>query len=257
MKGIKVLMISDEMRVNILHAVFINKNFIINEENCNYEKYLLELVNKSIYFREKSNFAEYTPPKSENHGECDCNSPNYQMDFKLLESTTRLHASKELTGQIQKFCDGVIGKCPPRRPNTQMTVTRLFASLRDYDCESLHSCLAEKYEYGTIEFDIQTYVKLLTFKKNLFFFFPYKFSFNTRYNFKYALDSIKIALEKDFRESNLFREKYYAEYDTFLAYIYEDNLIISKFEKDGKLQMIDCVYLFKSQTYSKLYEYTW
>ena len=51
-------MISDEMRVDILHAVFINKNFIKDEENCNYEKYLLELVNKSIYFREKSNFAE-------------------------------------------------------------------------------------------------------------------------------------------------------------------------------------------------------
>lgn len=45
-------MISDEMRVDILHAVFINKNFIKDEENCNYEKYLLELVNKSIYFRE-------------------------------------------------------------------------------------------------------------------------------------------------------------------------------------------------------------
>ncbi|MEX8159415.1 hypothetical protein [Clostridioides difficile] len=38
LKGIKVLMISDEMRVDILHAVFINKNFI---KACNYEKYLL------------------------------------------------------------------------------------------------------------------------------------------------------------------------------------------------------------------------
>lgn len=250
-------MISDEMRVDILHAIFINKNFIKDEENCNYEKYLLELVNESIYFRKKADFQEYVSPQSEHHGECDCISPAYQMDFKLLESTTRLQASRELTGQIYKFFEGAIGKCSPRRPDTQMTVTRLFASLRGYNCDSLFSCLSEKYEFGTIEFDIQTYVKLLTFKKNLFFFFPYKFSFKTHYNFKYALENINIALGKDFRESNLFREKYCTGYDTFIAFIYDDNLIISKFEKDGKLRIVDCVYLFKSKTYGKLYDYTW
>ena len=49
-------MILDEMKIDILHAVFINKNFIENEENCNYEKYLLELINQSAYFRKKVEF---------------------------------------------------------------------------------------------------------------------------------------------------------------------------------------------------------
>ncbi|HCU2761025.1 TPA: hypothetical protein OUL20_000874 [Clostridioides difficile] len=84
MKGIKVLMISDEMRVDILHAVFINKNFIKDEENCNYEKYLLELVNKSIYFREKSNFAEYVPPKSEYY-QPHYNKPIFYFSCKIKE----------------------------------------------------------------------------------------------------------------------------------------------------------------------------
>lgn len=44
-------------------------------------------------------------------------------------------------------------------------------------------------------------------------------------------------------------------YDTYLSYVYDDNLIVNKFEKGGKLQMVDTIYLFKSKTYCKLYEY--
>lgn len=45
-------MILVDMQMEILRATFVNKSFIDGEENCNYEKYLLELVNNSIYFRE-------------------------------------------------------------------------------------------------------------------------------------------------------------------------------------------------------------
>ena len=248
-------MISDELQMDILHAAFLNTNFITGEENCNYEKYLLELVNHSIYFREKSNFEEYTNPPSEANGECDCNSPTYQMDFKLLESTTRFQASKELTNQIQKFCEGVTGHCTARKPNTKMQVTRLHAALRGCDCEELHDYLSKEYKYGTIENDIKTYVKLLTIKKNMLFFFPYRFSLKKQYSFKCAVESITSALEQDFKESNLFRGKYCMGYDTYLSYVYDDNLIVNKFEKGGKLQMVDTIYLFKSKTYCKLYEY--
>lgn len=247
-------MIKDEMRANILHAVFINKNFIVGEKKCNYEKYLLELINNSIYFREKSNFKEYIHPDSESNGECDCISPTYEMDFKLLASTTRLHASKELSDQIQIIFKGAYSHCSPRKPNTQMKTTQLHVALREYNHKSLYHLLQNKYEYGTLENDVKTYVSLLNIKKNLFFFFPYEFTFVTHYNFQYVLENINVALEKDFQESNIFREKYCFGYDTFIAYIYDDNLIISKFN-NNKLKLVDCVYLFKSKTYSELYDY--
>lgn len=248
-------MILEDMQMDILHAVFINKNFIDGEENCNYEKYLLELANNSIYFREKSSFKQYEFPSSEANGECDCNSLTYRFDFKLLESTTRFQASKELTGQIQILCRGVTGYCSPKKQNTKIRITRLHAAIRGCNCEQLSDYLLNEYEYGTIEKDIKTYVKLLTIKKNLFFFFPYRFSFKKHYNFKLAIENINIALSKDFKESNLFREKYCGGYDTFLAFIYDDNLIVSKFEKEGNLQIVDTIYLFKSKTYRKLYDY--
>lgn len=243
------------MKMSILHAAFINKNFIDGEDACNYENYLLELVNNSLYFREKSNFEEYEPPKSESNGECDCNSLTYKLDFKLLESTTRFQASKELTNQIQLINKGVVSHSSARRTNTEMTVTRLHAAIRDCSCEQLGEYLNNAYEYGTVENDISIYAKVLATRKNLLFLFPYQFFFNKHYNFRYAIENINIALAKDFSESFIFRDRYCNEYDTFFSYIYDDNLIINTFEKEDELKTVDIVYLFKSETYRKLHDY--
>ena len=50
-----------------------------------YEDYLLEILNWSGYFRSKSeDKSEYIAPKTEDHGEADAYSTDYQIDFKLL-----------------------------------------------------------------------------------------------------------------------------------------------------------------------------
>lgn len=118
-----------------------------------------------------------------------------------------------------------------------------------------------------IEISKSPYVKIVTNRMNIrvselvalkIIFgvnFPYQFTFKTHYNFKFALNNINIALENDFKESNLFREKYCSGYDTFFAYIYDDNLIVGKFDNNYKFNMVDCIYLFKSKTYSELDDY--
>lgn len=255
---------SKDMKMSMLHAVFIIKDFICNENNSsykeeyNYEKYLLELINKSIYFREKSGFEEYTSPQSEDNGECDCISKKYKLDFKLLESSTRFQASKELTDKITVVeRNQYVAISPPRKENYSMEVTLLHAAIRNLSCEELNELFLDEREYKheTIKKDIKNYLKMLNTKKNLFLFFPYKFYFEKPYNFRYAIKKVNDALAKDFKESNLFREKYCGEYDTFLAFIYNDNLIISKFEKGEDLKIVDTIYLFKSETYEKLYDF--
>ena len=106
-----------------------------------------------------------------------------------------------------------------------------------------------------MENDISIYARVLATRKNLLFLFPYQFFFNNHYNFRYAIENINIALAKDFSESFIFRDKYCNEYDTFFSYIYDDNLIINKFEKKDELKTVDIVYLFKSETYRKLHDY--
>ena len=60
-----------------------------------------------------------------------------------------------------------------------MKLTRLHAEIRGCSCTQLNEYLLDEYEYGTIEKDIKTYVELLTTKKDLFFLFPYRFSYKS------------------------------------------------------------------------------
>lgn len=249
--------IRNKLKTRPLHAIFVNKHFIPNEESCDYEKYLIELVNDSIYFRKKSKFQLYTSPISESCGECDCNSQSYKMDFKLLDSTTRLRASNELTGGIQKFSEGVIGYCTPKKINDTQVAIRLHAVLRDYNSLQLQKFHENKqnFNFGTIEFDIKNYVDMLSTKKNLFLFFPYEFFLEKQYPFRRIEYEIKSALEHDFKESGIYRNKFYSNYDTYISCVYDDHFLIYKFTNDGRLKFIDNIYLFKSKVFQKLKEY--
>ena len=58
------------MRAKLLPAPYLIKNFVSDENNCNYEIYLLELLNESEWFcvRYPEGFKK---PVSESNGECD------------------------------------------------------------------------------------------------------------------------------------------------------------------------------------------
>ena len=77
------------LRLHLLPSELIVKGFVKGEEQCNYEYYLLELVNQSSFFISLSHGQRYSAPESEAHGECDCISDAYQLDFKLIGGNTR------------------------------------------------------------------------------------------------------------------------------------------------------------------------
>ncbi|WP_270331605.1 hypothetical protein [Lactococcus lactis] len=99
--------IDARIRFKLLPPSTIIKNFVKGEPDCNYEKYLLELLNASKYFR-KMSISKFCAPVTESNGECDAISENYEIDFKLLASTTRLQASSQLSNRITKMSPGVI-----------------------------------------------------------------------------------------------------------------------------------------------------
>jgi len=152
-------LLKKEVRISLLHAALINKNYVSGESNCDYEQYLFEIIQMSQYFKTKSNNKQYSRPVSEAHGECDCVSDDYELDFKLLATSTRLQASKELTASIHSIGNGVTMVGAPRRPNTQMTVVQLHAAIRPYSLNQLETILNGTYAYGTIECDIKHTLK--------------------------------------------------------------------------------------------------
>lgn len=241
------------IKSSLLPAIFIVKDFVKGSINYDYEEYLIELINSSIYFRQKSDFKEYGAPLSEAHGESDCISDLYSIDFKLVESTTRIHAVRELSNQIIKLQSGM-GTCYPRRPNDSMSANVLHVALRQYTSDQLKVLSGKKkFKYNSVEYDVHKYAKMLKKEKNLFLFIPREFFVDDTYNFRYAIEIISKAIKADFLESIKYRETVSSGYDTYISFIYDDNLVIYEFINGNYLKFIDVFYLFKSKIYSELY----
>ena len=116
-------------------------NFVKGIKPYTYEEYLIQIVNSSPYFLQKSNGTLYTHPLKEDHGEWDCISPEYAMDFKLIASESRLRALRLFSSQISVE-DGVICYGAPKiQPDDKrykpISATRIFAALRALDYNAL------------------------------------------------------------------------------------------------------------------------
>lgn len=242
------------MRAKLLPAPCLIKNFVSDENNCNYEIYLLELLNESEWFRVR--YPEgFKKPVSESNGECDAINQNYQIDFKLFAAKTALQARSLLSPQIYKDKNGVIFYCESKKPGGAVKATRLFAALRGMSVADLYSIRKNGSKVFGVENDILTMLTMLETKKNLFLFFPYEFTFDKYHNKGEALKSISEALTEDFRVSFEYRERQVnRQYNTFVACIY-DNAFLIYFVQNQATQLIDIVETKKVSTFLYLYQY--
>ena len=242
------------MRAKLLPAPCLIKNSVNGENNCNYEIYLLELLNESKWFRVR--YPEgFIKPVSESNGECDAINQNYQIDFKLFAAKTALQARSLLSPQIYKDKDGVIFYCESKKPGGTIKATRLFAALRGMSVTDLYTIRKNGNKVFGVENDIFTMLTMLETKKNLFLFFPYEFTFDKYHNKGEALKSISEALTEDFRVSFEYRERQVnRQYNTFVACIY-DNAFLIYFVQNQATQLIDIVETKKVSTFLYLYQY--
>ena len=239
------------MRLQLLSAPLIIKEFVSNEPNCNYEIYLRELLNVSIWFKEK--YPEgFIKPKSESNGECDAINENYKIDFKLFASSTSLRARSELYPQISKLADGVVGMGESKKRRAKQKTTRLYAAVRGLSLQRLKKIRHLKLKYMCIKKDIQCMLKVLETKKNLLLFFPYTFSFESGISQDKAMESIANGLENDFRSSFQYRQEYAPCFETFLTCIYDNSFIIFKIVNE-RLSLCDIVNITKIPTFYDLF----
>lgn len=247
-------MLDLSMRVKLLPASCIIKNSIGGEEKCNYEIYLRELLNESAWFHIQYP-GGFIKPISESNGECDAINQNYQIDFKLLAAKTALQARSVLSPQIYKDENGIIFYCESKKLGGTIQATRLFAAFRGKLITDLYSIRENGVKAYGVENDILTTLKMLETKKNLFLFFPYKFTFDKYHSYDEAMKSISEALTEDFHIVFEYRDsKVHNQYDTFMTCIYDDSFLIL-FVKDQTVQLIDTVKISKIPTFLQLYQY--
>lgn len=142
------------------------KNYIHGDPDCNYEKYLLEFVNASDFFRVKSDGDIYQSPESEENGQCDCISTSYQFDFKLIASKTALQARSILYPSKTEIVKGIIVTSEPKVKNGSIKATRIHAALRGYDFEGLRELRITAIKKQGVENDL-TATKIEEIEKNL------------------------------------------------------------------------------------------
>jgi len=247
-------MYDESLVAKLLPPELIIKNYIKGDISCNYEKYLLDYVNASVFFRKKSKGIVYVSPLSEEAGQCDCISESYQMDFKLIASKTSLQARSILCVRKTLLAKGVIAIGPPSKENGKIQATRIYAALRDYDLHMLCELRHEAPKKQGVENDIFELLKTLETKKNLLLFFPYEFMFDNNHEFWEGLSQIINALSVDFQSSMQYRNFASNGWETYMAFVFSGNMVFLQ-EHENSLEYVDHVDLAKSTIYSNLLRY--
>lgn len=231
-------------------------NFIDGYDNCNYEIYLRDFINSSAYFLKKSNNEPYTAPTSEECGQCDCISSNYQLDFKLLLSETMGQGKREFSRSITKICDGVTFYGEPQKTSKdpdykEIKATYFHTVFRTYNFKKICEIAETKNKQHSKERDIYLLLKSSRKPKNILYMLPYEFYYTDNILHENGRSEIISALTSDFKNLLRYRKSKQPQYDTYIAFIYDNQFVILHSMED-KLKYIDEIELTKSKTFQEL-----
>lgn len=249
-----------ELMLRMLGAPVTVRNFVKNDPLCNYEFYMVELLNLSKEMR-KLHPKEFVWQGDQAHSECDAYSGDYGIDFKLIASQSRMKASSNFSNQYTLIMHGVTivqeNKASALNREKEITATVMHVALRQTSLDDL-----EKIRYNTglsqIENDIQVFLKKLETKKNLLLFYPYEFSYQGNIHPEGEIELLTSALQDDFVNAFRYRSKVLPNYDTFLTTVYYNNFILFRII-DNQLELMDVVSGNDCPTFKHLrsYEEIW
>lgn len=247
------------MKIELLPAGVTVDNFIKGIDPYRYSDYLLELINATPFFRKKSEGEVYVSPSSEAHGEWDCISKQYQLDFKLIASKTAMQARSIFSSQIY-YDKGVTTYCGSRVDSQSknyhpIEATRIFAALRPLSLEDLRRIRGQEEYDKQAERDVAWLLKTLETDKNLFLFFPYNFYFDENNDISLGQNLAIQGVESDFRQALAYRSDCCPNRDTYLSFLYVRQFIITVWE-NASLRFVDAIPIDKSPLFMKLLYFT-
>lgn len=238
------------LMLKILAAPLIIKGFVKGEKKCNYEHYLLELVNKSSFFLKLSQGEFFHPPTSEEDGQCDCISSHYELDFKLIASKTILQAKSIFSYRQSLIQDGVVLTSAPRKANSSMKATRIHSALRKLNLQQLYELREKHPKKQGIDNDICELLSTLETRKNLLLFFPYEFYYKTNVDFSVGLCEIQKGLQGDFGTAMKYRADHVPDKDTYFVFVFQNKFVVLQV---ADFECIEIVETKEIPTYTRLY----
>lgn len=243
--------------LRMLDAPITVKDYVKNDPKCNYEFYMVELLNNSTEMR-KCHQQEFVWQGDQTHAECDAYSGDYGIDFKLIASQSSMKASSNLSHQYTLLYEGVIlgHDCKANRLNREkeMTTTILHAAMHQLSLENLeqirHGNVTEQYKK-----DVRVFLEKLETKKNLLLFYPYEFSFENKQHPKDGIDILINLLQKCFMSAFCYRSKVLPGYETYLTTLYYNDFVLVKIV-ENQLELMNVVKGKDCPTFEHLKEYS-
>jgi len=247
----------------LLPAQLIIQGFVDGDSRCNYEVYLTELLNQSSFFMSRSGNIPFKYCEKQDDGQCDAVANEYKIDFKLLESSSRIEAARMHSHQILVTKECTVYSAPLMQEN--IIVTRLHSCLRsissfeeiDKICETKPMYVKkqdrrEENVYIQVQRDLYNFFRTLKKEKNLLYFIPEEFDFaDCDYDEQTKMNKIREALAIDFSMAFAYRKSKLPVYSTFLSCIYDEKMLFYEFREDS-LVLVDIVALSLSDTYTYL-----
>lgn len=256
----------EELKSRVLPIPLIKKNFVGNESDCNYELYLRELINLSKYFMEKTDGEKFVEPPNEAYGQCDAITSKYEVDFKLVESTSYLEAVSQYSRGVQQLAKGVVSHTAPLRKGKTI-VSKLRGALREVvSYEYIDRIVKGHFRHINMDKrsienieeqsnkDLQNFFNNMLMKKNLLLFLPEEFYFDeNKYGLQEAFHIIGEILTKDFLLSCKYRNEKVDDMDTYLCCLYDGIFVLYQFQED-EFVFIEHIATKESRIYTRLYE---
>lgn len=237
------------LRLQLLEAPLIINGFVQGDRRSNYEYYLTELLNCSTWF--KNMYKEpFVAPLNQSHGENDVCTGEYGLDYKLFASKTALQARSIHSLQVEKIGEHEYETIGAKVQSTMQT-TRIHVAFRHRSLAELDQCRKADSKMNGVENDINTVLKILETDKNLFLFYPYRFSTESDNDFLSEINIITQEINRDFVSALQYRTRAAPLRDTFFSYLFNEQLVIAKLQNNS-LVNIDHVPTHLSAVYNHL-----
>lgn len=246
-------MLNEKLMIRALPAPCVIKNFVQGEQYCNYEFYLIDLLNQSTWFRNRTQCL-FRYSSKQDAGECDAYANEYGIDFKLFESKSFLQARSIFTHQITKIQDGVTAFSSCKVKKGEIKATWIHVAFRDKCLNDLLTIRSNAKTNLRMEQDIIEILDSLETKKNLVLFYPYVFHTDINLDNDDLIDMTRAALNQDFTCAFTYRTLKAVGFETFFVTICQDSFVIFE-ERNANLHFVDRILIEKINRFMTLYNY--
>ena len=243
-----------ELKYSDLDASFYINSFIKQMmPRKRYEDWIIELVNQSDFFLEKSGGEKYIRPPHESHGECDCESSTYKVDFKLVGSKDFYQTKRALSPSFEIDEDNNLWINNGRDVKDKLHYN-LHEICKKYSLKDIENINDQSEErLGNKEESIlKGFINILNVEKHAIFVIPAIFTFDKREkNLKPFADEAALRVFGAFDSCIKYRDKH-SDKESYWAFFYEKYFCVYEYHDSNNYRNILMIDACKSPMFKKI-----